>query len=927
MTFLSSLPLIFKRLRSGLSLNVLLVLSVAFAVGMMISVPVFANAVCLATIRKEISDERDVTVNLAFPVLVVTRPSNERPMTLAEALRYRDIIGRVLRDQIGLPPRLTRTQVESPLYLLVPPQDDERYTGANLGTIRVAYVQGMEDHVRTVVGEPYGQASDPGVVAVWVERTFADQMGWQVGELYDLEDAHTDALGPIRARIAGLWEALDPADDYWSGDPAKQYREKLLTTAELYEAALSPRIVSGCERALWWYVLDERHMNLSRATHYLDGLEEVTKQAEEALPEPRVSAPVDMLDRAGQLKFSLLLILFGFSLPLVSILIYFTASLSSMLTRFQARETAMFISRGLSRWQVLGLAAIDTLIVLIVACPLGVFLGMLLARLLGSLYGFLEFDFGRWLAVRLVDADLRLAALAVLAGVLVRLVPVWRSMPASAVAQERESSRWRAAMGPMARVLGLALVVVTYYAYRKLAQVGSLPLLSMRLKELAADPLPSVAPILYLFAAPLVASELFTYVVGALMVVARFLPWPGVYLGLISLGREGWRYRASVFMLVLSLSAGVFYASLAKSADEWMLDQRRYQAGADLRFAFSERESLVPQMTLDEYDHIEGVIRTMPVGEYSAVPRVGKEIAIPVRLLGIDRLRFPEVAYFRPDYAPLPLGALMNRLGATPDGLLMPAKLADRFQVSQGDRFLLEMETEDGASYTVGFTIVGFLNYFPTMYAKDPLVVANLDYLQTQADGTLPVSYWMRLKPTADTRRVLHEAGQPEWLAKQARDLRFLVNEDRNRLDRVGIMGMLSLCFAVGALLAGLGFLLQSFASLVARAMRFAVLQALGLRQHEATVMMAVELLVTLLYGLVAGTSLGILASRLYVPFFRLAEGQDSPIPPFIPYIDWDMALRMAGLMGALLIILSVAMLLGLLRARPAEVLRTGAHE
>ena len=944
MTFLSFLALALKRLRHNLSLVTLLILSGALMIGLMVCVPLFTNALCLHVILEEFSEARDKEVHYTFPVSVGARPSNERPMTLADAFRYEDLIGRSLAGHIGLEPRLARVQVESPLYLMQPPQDSESYTGANLGTIRVAALQGLEEHVTTVIGEPFGAGSQqergapegseggqqstsaPAAIPVWVERAFADRVGWQPGEVYDLDDAQTDILGPLRVKIVGVVEAQDPAEDYWGTDPARLLSDRLLTTAEEYEAILSPRVPQGAERIGWWFVLDERHMNLSRAEHYLDALEEVREQAEEALPGASFSAPFDTLKRAGQLKLSMSLILFGFGLPLFSILIYFAASVSGLLIRSQERETAMFVSRGLSRWQLLGLAGLEAGITLLVACPLGILVGLGLARLLSAVYGFLEFDLQMRLAVRLGDMNLLLVELALLICALVRLAPVWRAMPHSLVTQERASSRWRAALGPLARLLVVMLLAATYYAYRKLAQIGSLPLLSVRLKELAADPLPSLAPILFLFAAPLVASELFIYLVRGLAWLAKLLPWKAVYLGLLSLGREGWRYRASVFMLILSLSAGAFYASLAKSADEWMADRRRYEVGADLRFSFSQRDSLRPEMTLNEYEQIEGVIRTMQVGEWSAVPRMGNELSTPVRLMGIDRLRFPEVAYFRADYASEPLGALMNRLGATPDGLLIPLSLAERLNLSQGDALTLEIETEERTPYTLRFTIVGFLSYFPTMYPKTPLVVANLEHLQTQSGGLLPISYWMRLRPNADTPQVLHDAGQPQWLAKKARDLRLLINEDRNQLERVGIMGMLSLCFSAGALLAGVGFLLQGSASLAARGTRFAVLQALGLEPQGMLLMVGVEYLVTLLYGLVGGTALGLLASWLYVPFFRLAESQEAAVPPFIPYVDWSMAAQLAVVMGLVLVVASLLMLVRILRARPAEVLRSAGH-
>ncbi len=931
MTLLPFFALTLKRLRHNPSLSVLLTLSVALMVGLMICVPLFTNAVCLRVIQEEFSKARGVEVRYTFPISLGARPSNERPMTLADALRYREMIGRALAGHIGLEPRLARVQVESPLYLMQPPQEDASYTGANLGTIRVVTLPGLEAHVKTVVGEPFGEggrqdAGSPAVIPVWVERAFADRTGWQPGEIYDLDDAQSATLGLLRVKIVGIVEAEDPAEDYWGTDPARLLGDRLLTTAEEYEASIGPRVPQGAEQIGWWYVLDERRMNLSRVGRYLQALEKVRAQAAEALPGASFSAPFEALRRVGQLKFSLTLILFGFASPLLSILLYFNASLSALLARSQEREAAMLASRGMSRRQLLALAGLEAGLILLLALPLGILIGLGLARLLSTAYGFLEFDFQMRLPVRLGDMDLRLVAVALGVGALARLIPAWREMPHSLVLQERALARWRAALGPLARLLIVLLLATTYYAYRKLAQVGSLPLLSVRLKELAADPLPSLAPLLFLFAAPLVASVLFTHLVGTLALLGKLSPWPAVYLGLVNLGREGWRYRASVFMLALTLGAGVFYASLARSSDAWLVEQRRYEVGADLRFDFSERDSLRPGMTLDEYDQIPGVIRTMAVGEWSAVPRVGKELASPVRLLGIDRLRFPQVAYFRDDYAPQSLGALMNRLGAMPNGLLIPQELAERHHLTEGDHLILTLAGGE-ADYELDFVIVGLLYYFPTMYPKAPLVVANLEYIQAQVGGSPTIAYWMRLRPDADTPRILHDAGQPQWLAKQAHDLRFLINRDRNRLERVGIMGMLSLCFAVGAILAGLGFLLQSAASLVARAARLAVLQAMGLERKEMLLMVGIEHLLVLLYGVFAGTGLGLVASRLYVPFFRLAESREAAIPPFIPYVNGEMAMRLALMMALTLAMSLVLVLMERLRARPAGVLRSAGQE
>jgi putative ABC transport system permease protein len=114
---------------------------------------------------------------------------------------------------------------------------------------------------------------------------------------------------------------------------------------------------------------------------------------------------------------------------------------------------------------------------------------------------------------------------------------------------------------------------------------------------------------------------------------------------------------------------------------------------------------------------------------------------------------------------------------------------------------------------------------------------------------------------------------------------------------------------------------------MAARAVRFAVLQAMGLRGREVIGIVTVEYALTLLYGILLGTGLGVLASRLYVPFFAVTENPSVPIPPFIPYIDWEKAAWMAAVMGASLMLIELGVLWRASRARIFEVLRLGLRE
>jgi putative ABC transport system permease protein len=443
---------------------------------------------------------------------------------------------------------------------------------------------------------------------------------------------------------------------------------------------------------------------------------------------------------------------------------------------------------------------------------------------------------------------------------------------------------------------------------------------------------------------PLILTELFVIFSRPLTWLARFLPSIALYLGALDLGREGKQYRTPIYMLILCLSLGVFYASLAKSADSWLLDRRQYEVGSDLLYSprgtsivagqFSKVKEepdfyqVASSIPASEYEQVKGVEAATPVGEYEASVAIPGEFSF-VRLLAIDRLSFPRVTYYRPDYARESLGALMNRLGASRDGILIPRELADRLLLGERDRIQLNVLVDRETRHTFEFTVMGTFDYFPTMFPKEALVfVANLEYMQSQTAGVLPHSVWIRTTHDADGEEVAQEViHHTHVIPEQTVTLGTILARDRARLERIGIFGVLSMCYVAGTLLSGFILLVHSTASMRRRALRFAVLQAMGLTRGKVMGTILIEYLGVLAYSMAAGVALGIASAYLYVPFFPLSDVAELPVPPFIPLIDRGGALIIAGAMAAILVLAEAAAIVRLMRSKIFGVLRMGTRE
>ena len=945
MTILSYVSVAFKRLASRKDLSLLLILSTALTIAIMVCVPVFSGGVSLRIMKQEFSAKSEAMNRPIFPVRFFSKPSEQQPMTLEQAEYNRDWIINMLMTYIRLPIKTVYMQVDSPFYQLRPRKDDPKYTREYLDAAKVVYVQDIDQHIDVVSGAPFGAYAGPEVLSVWVEKHFADELALQVNEVYDLGDLYSTAVEAIPVRVAGIWEAKDPAEHFWYALPEWHFNGVLLTTYQDYQTHIYPRAPEKSAYVFWYFVLDDTKMNLNRAPFYVNNLNYISREVQKRLPGSGVdTAPTGGLIRGQHRKVALSLILLGFSIPLIGILIYFMASVSSMLARFQGQEVAMLSSRGSSRTQILVLMLLETVLLLLFACPLGIFMGMGLARMLGYSLSFLTFSFRDPLEVHLAQIDWNLFAAAVAASIVARLVPTWFGSRFSVVTHERQTARRQAVLSATRLLFMAILAAVTLYTYRQLSLRGSLGLISLQPEDPTNDPLLLLAPSLFLFTTPLIASELFVLLMRPLTLVSRFMPSVTAYIGSLNHSREGGQYRTPVYMLVLCLSLGVFYASLATSADIWSVDQRRYQVGADITFTYkqeedsgsafgspagssSQGEAQVVAVPIGEYEKVPGVAAATEVGEYTATVPMGRTIP-KMRMLAIDRLSFPRVAYFRSDFAPASLGDLMNRLGGTPNGVLVPSDLISTLQLGVGDTVKLNFSLDNNQWYPFEFTIVGTFSYFPTMYEQQaPVVIVNLDYLQNQTGGMLPFGIWLRLQPGADTEQVLKDVSRVAGMPSEPKNLQALLTDDQNRLERVGVFGMLSVCFLAGALLSGLGLLIYSFASLARRSLGFAVLQAIGMKRDEIMRVISVEYLLTLIYGLLAGVALGVTAALFYVPFFPITDRPGVPIPPFKPYVDWGKAGWIAVAMGITLIAVEAIILIRMARTRIFEILRLGTRE
>lgn len=934
-----------RRLRSQMGLTFLSLLSVTLAVAIIAGIPIFVQGVSYLVLREELVrlGETYHRPPLTMRFYFVTRQNQ----ALSQSAIYDlgDRFSQMVTNRMGLPIRQRMTYLSSPNLALQHAGTELIYSDTDEGIIakdlHISVVSDIEPHIEIVEGAELGTPGREGRVPVWGYHALVDEMGLQVGEAYDMVDLRTGNVIP--ATIAGVWRPADPAHFYWSGTTIS-WDKVFLVSPDVYEALVEPQLPRKTGFTAWYFVPDDADLTLARADAAAAGIPLLSSLADRFFPGATLDvSPDGPLRQYVQRKTSLTALLMGFSLPVLGLLLTFMWLLSTITAQFQREEIAILAGRGAGQGFLFGLGLTESLLLLLLGAPLGLGLAVILARVMGQSAGFLTLAQRQELPATLLETDWLLLGAGLIVLWLARLIPTIRAARAGIVQHLRTRSRPRELSGLIKLAIDLPLVVLTYYAYQQLAQRGTLGIIGWSPEgDPFRDPLLVLTPSLFVFTAALLLTHLFPLLMRPVDHLGGTLSSFPAYMGLRRLYRQGGHYSGAIFLIMVCLSLGAFYSSMALSLDQWLAERIYYRTGADYRFRqgipppemggpSGADETIDPEvisawlLPVDDYLSLPGVEKATRVGEFEAKPDIpGRAESV---FMGIDRLDFPQVVYYRDDFSPFPLGELMNRLGMYPNGLLVSSRFLSQNRLLEGQRLTLDV-TFNYDAMELEFLIVGVYDYFPTVYPADKEVfVGNLDYLFEQVGDETQHQVWLRTQSDAVPDEMMESVINMGIWPVQRQDARARLLIDEERVERIGLFGVLSVGFVVAAVTACLSLLIYTYASLQSRLQQNSVLRAVGIKTRQVLAMTSIEYVGVILYGIVGGTMVGIATAYLFVPFFRISGNPTFALPPFVRHMAWSKIGWLTLVFTVALVAAQLVILYGTTRRDIFQVLRMGQRE
>jgi putative ABC transport system permease protein len=331
-------------------------------------------------------------------------------------------------------------------------------------------------------------------------------------------------------------------------------------------------------------------------------------------------------------------------------------------------------------------------------------------------------------------------------------------------------------------------------------------------------------------------------------------------------------------------------------------------------------------MPISEHLKVEEIEAATRVGDFPGAIQIQGQWE-SATIIGVDRVDFPKVAFWRPDFASASLGALMNSLAIASDGLLVERRLLRSSGLRVGDQIQVRINAA-GAGYEGPMRIMGTFEYFPTWYAEQeeqrPLIIGNLDYIFEQIGGEQPYEVWVNTAAETDYGAMIEDLRNYEITVFDYSASSERIARELQQPERQGLFGVLSVGFLASALLTVLGFLLYALFSFRRRFIELGTLRAIGLSTTQLTIFLICELAFLILLGLGAGTAIGVFISQVFIPYLQIGTGPTANVPPYQVEIAWYAINRLYVLFGALFLVAFAVLIVLLMRMKVFQAIKLG---
>jgi putative ABC transport system permease protein len=559
-----------------------------------------------------------------------------------------------------------------------------------LKNVTLGFLDGLDQQIRIVDGtapRPAARLDLP--VEVLLAYPLANQVGINVGDEFQLVSTVGSRVISMPVQVAGLWQPVERANAAWFFSP-DAFNDVMLVHETTFTGPVAALLKGEVGQVAWFAQLSGAHLTSRTALPLLSRIEAIRAQITSVVPGLRLEQGVaEALEHYQTSAASLTLHMVVFSVPILALVLYFAALVATLLVQRQRGEIALLKTRGVRDLQIVGIYAVEWMILGASALVIGSLLGLLFAQLMGRTRSFLQLAADAPpLPIDLTWTHLRFGLIVVVLALMAALIPALSATRTTLVDEQQQVSRMIRRPFWQRWYLDWILLLPPIYGLYQLRRSGGLQLGAASGADPLGNPLLMVVPVLLCCALGLIAIRLIPRLLELLAWLTAVPSWTVPLIALRSLARQPSDYRGPLLLLILTLSLASFSASMAATLDGALQHAISYEIGAMTQLLETGESTAQTQSSSTSSQHpqlatrtnieqearflfvpvtahldVPGIEAATRVGSYQATIQLGRAKQT-AQLVGIDRIDLPKTLnQFDPQWAHgQSLGSLMNLL-------------------------------------------------------------------------------------------------------------------------------------------------------------------------------------------------------------------------------------------------------------------------
>ncbi|MCR2823028.1 ABC transporter permease [Lederbergia panacisoli] len=941
------IKLIFRKMLNNRWLTGSLFLGLIITVSLVSSIPTYTSSVLQKLLVRELEDHQvkknqypgEFSFSDTFANSIVKKP--------AESLAKVEDIKKNIVESAGIPVVADVNLIATtPLRTMF---EEEERRGQSQNAAKLLMITSFEEHIKITDGTYPSDKAVDGVVEALVSETALVKRSMVLGTTFVVgsEKDHQFIIKPV-----GTFQPKSVENPFWSLIP-QSFNDDFIVNEKWFRSELIQKHeeILGIGRfssAFDYHKIEDSHFPmLLRMESKLKSEVSSVKKATILFNFP-IKNILKSYDNKGKQMTTML---WSLNVPVLIMLAIYLYMISRLIIERQLNEIAVFTSRGASRFQILGIYFIEIAILGAIALLIGPLIGLQLCKLLGASNGFLEFIQRSALPVKLSMKSYTYALVAVLASIIMIMIPVYRASGQSIVNHKQQSARDVGKVPWYTVIFELAVLGISIYglmAFNRSQKV--LQSIDVESSDIMIDPELFFMPALFIIGLGLVALRIYPLILKLIYKIGEKF-WPvSLYSTFLQVSRSTKQYQFLMLFLVMTIGMGVFSASAARTINTNLEEQLLYKNGSEIRMllrwessrplnsgytppspsgpeggggsdaAIEEIEPIVytepPFDPIQKLEQVDKAAKVFKKDSVSVTTPSGKSIHYPT-LMAVEPKAFGETAWFKPSLLPHHWFQYLNLIANEPSAVLVSKKAAEALDLKQGDYISMQWAGSDYAE----FVVYGIIDYWPSFNplekldenrSEGALIVANLPFVQNML-GLEPYEVWLKLKPDtprAEFYQAIKDAKIPVTVMN---DVNPQITDLKNGALLLGLNGTMTLGFLISLLISFIGFLLYWVLTIKSRTLQYGIYRAMGIPMPKLIGILVSEQVLTSGFACILGIIVGGVTSQLFVPLFKLSMNVRDLMPPFTVISDASDEAKIY-IFSALMLILGSAILIGFLR-------------